>query len=284
MYVSRTDSTTGEESRRLVGLLANYMRPVTGCLSTRARARLLWPPHVGPEQGCCRPLGPYVDTTVYVDRLSCYVVAVNYEVANGPGDLVWLAEAAEGNLFLELLLGFLGDAGDHVGLNKPGADCVHGDPGAGQFLSRCLGEAEQPGLGRRVVGLADIAGLADKGAHVDDLAAALLGHVRQDRADRVEGAVEVYLDDLVPILDRELLQRAVYVDARVVDQYVHPVEFFHGLVYKVLGLLRVRDVSLNRDRFPAVLRDLLNQLLGRFLAPGVVDDDFCPPASQLLRY
>src|ERR671921_732821 len=186
-------------------------------------------------------LSSYVDTAVDVDRLSRNVVAVHYEVAYGPGDLGWFAETAEWDLFLELLLRFLGDAGDHIGLDKPWADGVHGDPG----------------LGRRVVSLADVARLADEGAHVDDLAPALLGHVRQHRVEGVEGAVEVYLDDLVPIIHGELLQRTVDVDARVVDQDVYTIVLFYRLVY---------------------------ELLGRFLALGVVDHDFGPPAGQLLRY
>src|SRR5215212_3485961 len=222
-----------------------------------------------------------IDTAVYIDRLACDVVTVFYEVADRPGDLFWFSEAAQGHLFAELLLGFLGDVGDHIGLYESGADGVDGDSEAGQFLGCRLGEAEQPGLGRRVVGLSYVAGLSDEGAHVDDLAPALVRHVRQRRVYRVEGAVEIYLYDLVPVVDRELHERAVYVDPRVIDQDVDPVEFLYRLVYEVLGLLSVRDVSLNRDSLSTALRDLVDQLLGRLLAPGVVDDDFGSPARQL---
>src|SRR5215211_5863603 len=230
------------------------------------------------------PLRSYVDTAVYVDRLACDVVAVFYQVTDGPGDLFRLPEAAEGHLFTELLLGFLGDIGDHISLYESGAEGVNGDPEAGQFLGGGLGEAEQAGFGRRVVGLAYIAGLSDEGAHVDDLAPALVRHVRQHRVDRVEGAVEVYLYDLVPVVDGEFPERAVYDDPCVVDQDVYPVELLDRLIYQVLGLLRVRDVGLNRDGLPTALRDLVHQLLGRLLAPGVVDDDFGSTARQLLRY
>ena len=87
---------------------------------------------------------------------------------------------------------------------------------------------------------------------------ALLGHVRQHRVDRVEGAVEVDLDHLVPVFDGELPQRAVDVDPGVVDQDVNPVVFLHRPIYELLGLLRVGNVSLNRDGLPAVLRDLIS--------------------------
>src|ERR671921_432707 len=252
---SRLASASGSRQRTLArasgltGYFGNHSvcatEPGLHQLADRLRCRL------------AERLSSYVDTAVDVDRLSRNVVAVHYEVAHGPGDLGWFAETAEWDLFLELLLRFLGDAGDHIGLDKPWADGVHGDPGLGQLRRRGLGETEQPGLGRRVVSLADFPRLADEGAHVDDLAPALLGHVRQHRVEGVEGAVEVYLDDLVPIIHGELLQRTVDVDARVVDQDVYTIVLFYRLVY---------------------------ELLGRFLALGVVDHDFGPPAGQLLRY
>src|SRR5215210_1052099 len=264
-------------------LWRDRMRSGAVCLSARSHSRL-WekaPPAGGRGSHSLRP---DVDTAVYVDRLACDVVTVFYKVADGPGDLIRFSEAAQGHLFAELLLGFLGYVGDHICLYESGADGVNGDTEAGQFLGCCFGEAEQPGFGRRVVGLAYIACLSDEGAHVDDLAPALVRHVRQHRVDCVEGAVEVYLYDFVPVVDGELPERAVDVDPSVVDQDVYPIEPLQCLIYELLGLLSVRDVSLNRDSFSTALRDLVDQLLGRLLAPGVVDDDFGSSTSQLLRY
>src|SRR5215207_9894514 len=252
-----------------------------GCLSAGSHHRL-W--EEAPLEGGALSLRPDVDTAVYIDRLARDVVTVFYKVADGPGDLFRFSEAAEGHLFAELLLGFLGDVGDHIGLYESWADGVDGDPEAGQFLGCRLGEAEQAGLGRRVVGLPNVAGLSDEGAHVDDLAPALVRHVRQHRVDRVEGAIEVYLYDLVPVVDGELPERADDVDPGVVDQDVYPVEPLQCLIYELLGLLRVRDVSLNSDSFSSALRDLVDHLFGRLLAPGVVDDDFGPTTRQLFCY
>src|ERR671913_584382 len=261
--------------------LGRRTRSGVGCLSGGFHG-WLWEeaPPVGRRGSLAS--GPDVDTAVYIYGLACDVVTVFYQVADGPGDLVRFSESAQGHLFEKLLLGFLGDVGDHIGLYKSGADSVDGDPEAGQFLGCSLGEAQQPGLGRRVVGLSYIAGLSDEGAHVDDLAPSLVGHVRQHRVDRVEGAVEVHLNDLVPIIHGELLQRTIDVDAGVVDQDVYTVELFHRPIYECLGLLRIRNVSLYRDGLPAALRDLLHQLLGRLLAPRIVDDDLGPPTSQFL--
>src|SRR5215207_10072345 len=269
--------TFGSIIRRLSGGVRIGSR--AGCLYAGSHSRLWEPRGRGPFS-----LRSDIDTAVYIDRLACDVVTVFYKVADGPGDLFRFSEAAQGYLFAELLLGFLGDVGDHIGLYESWGYGVDGDPEAGQFLGCRLGEAEQPGLGCRVVGLSYIAGLSDEGAHVDDLAPTLVRHVRQHSVDRVEGAVEVYLYDLVPVVDGELPERVVYVDPSVVDQDVYPVEPLQGLIYELLGLLCVRDVSLNRYCFPTAFRDLVDQLLGRLLAPGVVDDDFGSSTSQLLRY
>src|SRR5918998_561529 len=224
-----------------------------------------------------------VDPAVNIEGLPCDVVAVLDQEAHCAGDLFWLTEAPQGDRLQELLSLVIGDAGYHIGLYEPGADRVHGYAVAGEFLGGGLGEAEQAGFGRRVVGLADIASLADEGAHVDDLASALLHHVRQRRVHGVEGAIQVHLDDLVPVLHRELPQRAVYVYPGVVDQHVYPVELLYRPVYEALGLVWIRDVSLYRYGLPTVLGDLTDQLLRRFLAPRVVDHDLGPATSHLLR-
>src|SRR5215211_8783517 len=254
------------------------LRPVRRPIGLQAVAK------PSPEGFAGLSLCPDVDTAVYVDRLAGDVVTVFYQETGCPGDLFGLPEASQGHLFAEFLLGFLGDVGDHIGLDKAGAEGVYGDPESGQFQGGRLGKAEQPGLGRRVVGLADVACLPDKRAHVDDLVPALVRHVRQDGVDCVESAVEVYLYDLVQVFDGALLERAVYVDPRVVDQDVYPVVLLYRLVDEALGLLRVRDVGMNRDCLATVLRDLCDQLFGRLFAPRVVDYDFGSPARQLFGY
>src|SRR5687767_14990281 len=95
-----------------------------------------------PWVGGALSLRPDVDTAVYIYGLACDVVTVFYEVADGPGDLFRFSEAAQGHLFEKLLLGFLGDVGDHIGLYESGAEGVDGDPEAGQFQGGRLGEAE----------------------------------------------------------------------------------------------------------------------------------------------
>ncbi len=167
---------------------------------------------------------------------------------------------------------------------KPGQMALTVMPLRASSLAAVLVKPSRPAFGRGVVGLADVARLADEGAHVDDLAPTLLRHVRQDRVHRVEGAVEVYLDHLVPVLHRELLERAVYVYAGVVDKDVYAPVLLYRLIYEPLGLLRVRDISLDRDGLATSLGDLVDQLLRRFLAARVVDHDLGSSPRHLLRY
>src|SRR5215211_7945562 len=228
--------------------------------------------------------GTDIDPAVYVDGLAGNVVAVFDEVADGAGNLFGLTEAPQGHKLEQLLLLLFRDAGDHIRLYEAGADRVDRDAVAGQLLGGRLGKAEQPRLGCRVVCLADVARLADEGAHVDDLASTLLHHVLQRRVHRVEGAVQVDLDDLVPVLHRELPQGAVYVYAGVVDEHVYPVELFYRLVYEALGLLGVRDVRLYRYGVHPIVLELVDHLFRRLLAARVVDHDARPAPPQFLHY
>src|SRR5215204_548086 len=82
-----------------------------------AESRDTEPPSAGGPQAVRRRglrhlilvLRPYVDAAVNVYGLAGDIVAVFHQVADGAGDLVRLAEAAEGDLLAEFLLGFLGD-------------------------------------------------------------------------------------------------------------------------------------------------------------------------------
>src|SRR5215210_7168171 len=230
-------------------------------------------------------LGSHVDAAVDVEGGAGHVFVLDAE-ADGLGDVFRLAEATHGDHLGYLLLHFLGHRVGHVRLYETRADGVDGDVAAGELQGGGLGVAEQAGLGRRVVGLAHVPRLAHEGAHVDDRAVLLLHHVRKCCMDGVEAAVEVQLDDLVPALHVELIQRGVGVYASVVHQDVHAAELLHGLVDQVLCVLRVRDVGLYRHRLASApdLVDLLHDLFGGPLTARVVDHDLGALTTQLFTY
>ena len=85
--------------------------------------------------------------------------------------------------------------------DEPGGHGVGGDPAAGDLAGDRLGQADQPGLGRGVVGLARLARLAGDARHVDDPAGAGLEHRAEDRLGAVEGTEQVDLEDHLPLVD-----------------------------------------------------------------------------------
>src|SRR5215218_8840234 len=94
----------------------------------------------------CLPLCPDVDSAVYVDRLAGDVVTVFYQETGGPGDLFGLAEASERHLFAKFLLGFLGDVGDHIGLDKAGAEAFTVIPNLASSRAAVLVKPSNPAL------------------------------------------------------------------------------------------------------------------------------------------
>ncbi len=131
---------------------------------------------------------------------------------------------------------------------KPGRDRVAGDRPAGQLAGRRLGQADQPGLGRRVVRLAHLARLPGHGGDVDDPAALGLEHRAGDRLGHVERAEQVGLEDLAPGLDGHPHDQVVAGDAGVVDQDVDLAERLEDRLDDRLGRIRLRGVALDRQR------------------------------------
>jgi hypothetical protein len=138
-------------------------------------------------------------------------------------------------------------------------------------------------LGGRVVGLPELALLAIHRGDVDDAAPALLEHVVDDLLGDVEQAVEIRLDDLVPLLVGHLAEQAVARDAGVVDQHVRGTVLGPDSLEGRLGRVPVRDVALRRVHLVA-LRVHFGEpavLAGRSRA--ATGDDFEAGLAETLR-
>ena len=164
------------------------------------------------------------------------------EVEHARGDLHRLAHAAQRGRADDRLQRLLGDSLGHPGLGEPRGDGVDRDPLAGIFAGQGLGQADHARLGGRVVGLAEVADLAVHAGDVDHPAPAALGHLVDELLGHQEDAGEVGVDDLVPGLLGQFLERPVAVDARVVDQDVDAAEVALDLGAHRLDLLLHRDV------------------------------------------
>ena len=99
------------------------------------------------------------------------------------------------------------------------------------------------GLGGRVIRLPELAFFAIDRADVDDATPATVDHVVDDLLGDIEHAVEVGLDDRVPIRLGHLAEHAIPRDAGVVDQDVHRTVLGLGLLKCRHRRVPIRDVA-----------------------------------------
>ena len=106
-----------------------------------------------------------------------------------------------------------------------------------------LGQHLQTALGSGVGGDSLTAQLAHHGADVDDLAAALLDHIGNDRLGNDEGGVQVNVDDLTELGSGHLDHRDALDDAGVVDQHVDVADFLGDLLDHLIDGVLVGDIA-----------------------------------------
>ena len=146
-----------------------------------------------------------------------------------------------------------GDGGQRVGAHVV-ARAFHGDD------PREAGDAH---LGRAVVGLADVADQARGRGEEHVGAVVLVAEVLDGGAHHVEGAPQVHLDHLVPVLLGHLVAHAVAQDAGRVDHRVQAAELVHRLLHHAPDRRQVGDALGVGDRLAAGGADLLGHVLGR---------------------
>ncbi len=136
----------------------------------------------------------------------------------------------------------------HRRANQAGSDRVHPNPQVRELFGRGLGHSHDPGLGRRVVGLADHADLARHRRHVDDGATLVFPHDRRGQPDAVPRPLQVHVDDLIELLLGHLAHRRVAGDSGVVDHDVQAAEPIDGGRDEGLDVGGLRDVAPHRQR------------------------------------
>src|SRR5690606_26550252 len=95
-----------------------------------------------------------------------------------------------------------------------------------------------------------------------DLAVLLRPHRRRDRPDHVEGAREVRVDDVVPLILLHAPECTVTRDPCVVDEDMEVSEGVERFVYERLRLCRIPHVTLTAVRRDLELTHLLQRDLG----------------------
>src|SRR5690348_5945540 len=190
-----------------------------------------------------------VKPTIDVERLAGNIIPIDDQVANSASYLLRSAVPAERYPGQDRLLRLLWDRLEHLCSYKTGADSINRYVRTGQFQVSRFGEPNNAGFGSRIVGLAKVPHLAYYGTDVDDLTTLLLHEMGQRGFHSVEIAVQVNLDDLIPILRRHILHGAVNIDPRVIDEYIDAAKAANSLFDKFGCLRRVRYIALNGYSF-----------------------------------
>ena len=101
-----------------------------------------------------------------------------------------------------------------------GADDADADTVLAKILGHAAGEALQSPFGGAIQGAAGKGVFSGEGTDIDNVAAAALNHEGSDGAGNEEGALEICIDDAVPILLGFVLHgaKAGVADAGVVDE------------------------------------------------------------------
>ena len=112
----------------------------------------------------------------------------------------------------------------HLGLDEARGHGVDRDVPARNFAGERLGEPDQPGLRRRVVGLPRVADHPRDAGDVDDAAESLAEHGPERGAADVERGGQIDCDHRVPVVIAEAHRQVVPVDPRIVHHDVEPTE------------------------------------------------------------
>src|SRR5437773_4009478 len=210
---------------------------------------------------------------------------VRCEEGHYRGDFLRPGEAPHRNRGDDLLADLGADRLHHVGLDIAGRHRVHRHAFAHHFLRERLGETGHAGLGRRIVGLAELALDRVHRRDVDDAAPAALDHAVDHLARDIEDAVEVGVDHLHPVLLGHALEHRVARDAGVVHQDVdrpdhraHVVEHLGaGVEIRAVAFGRVHAIALRSHAGePLVLLLVARQAAGDHDVPGLAE----PPADR----
>ena len=231
-------------------------------------------PHIRGSSGCTRttrrPCTLHIQAAVHAERRAGNVGRpVFAQELHDPRDVFGRAQPA--------LRDFLDDrfehggrnCTDHFGCDEARRHGVDGDPAARRFQRQALGETEQPGLGRRVIGLADVADLADDRADVHDPARSAFDHMLEDRLGHAKRAEEVHIEHLVPILMRHFADRLVDRDAGIVDQEIAAAVKAKNLVAHARAVAGIVDSALMDGNRRALRLEFRFQRLGSVRAATV---------------
>src|SRR5215203_375190 len=224
-----------------------------------------------------------------VDSLTADVRGlVGDEEGDNVGDVLDAAEAPQGDVLGEPLLhvlhGYpdaLGSFPGHLRLDPTRRHRVDVDIEPPELQGQRARHSLQTRLGRGVVDLPLVPQSHDRAGH-HDLAVLLLDHVLLDGLGTQETALQVDVQNLVPVVLTHLEEEVVAQETGVVDQDVEPPEVVGDLVERRADLLEARYVARDRDRLLPGVLDGHHRVVTR-LRGEVQDGDVGALLRQLYR-
>ena len=190
---------------------------------------------------------------------------------SGIGDVINLAEVGQGNLGDDALLEVIGEFLGHIGGDEAGSDGIASDLTAGELARDGLGQPDEAGLRCRVVGLAGISDEADDRADVDDAWIGAFHERALEGFDEVEGALQVGVENGIPVLGFHAHDEPIPRDASVVHQDIDSAEICHDRFTNFLNRVVVCDIK--SVEFRGVRIKGVDLLGGGTAAGGIAGND-----------
>ena len=194
-----------------------------------------------------------------------------------PDNVPGLAQSAHRNPLDDLLQNLVGYGLYHLGIDVTGRNGIDGNAQLGAFLGECLGETVDARLGRGVVDLAILAGLAIDRTDIHDTAELLLTHALDDGAAEVEAGGEIRPYDVVPLLEGHLVESAIAGNTCVVDQHLHGSEPLCHRRDPLLDGIEIPHIELERGDTGRLLEGLRP-----FLVATIIGGHFVSGQMQCL--
>src|SRR5206468_10544571 len=157
-----------------------------------------------------------------------------------------VTEAAEWNLFDEVLNCFFGHAFAHPDVDEAGRDSVHGNVLTCKLPRGDFGKRNDRRFARRIICLTEKSHLPADGRQIYDAAT-----VAQNRSGLLrdgECAGEIHSHDALEFFHRHLLDRAVADDSGIVHENIETAALVADLHHHRFDLLRLCHVALDHER------------------------------------
>src|SRR5207247_1196205 len=169
----------------------------------------------------------HVQSTVDVDHLTGDIGGLLIrQKEDRSGDLRRFRHASDGNGLDDLIQNLFWNLTRHGRFHESRGHRIDGDPLLCGFKREGLGEPDDRGLGRSIVGLSDFSFLYVDRTYSDVQYIATFEHLTDHRLRTIKTGRRVDRDHLLPLIRSHILERPIHGDPGVVHEDVDPPVIF----------------------------------------------------------